>query len=101
MSDLEAVVPREGPEARPHEELLVESHLTDVVPPEIYFGEGVDFVAYVQSRANVRSPSSCSLEHAVQVSRFHRDVVRAVLQCERAFLLNHSATAVLTSRRSV
>lgn len=44
---------------RPDEHLLVKSHLADVIPPEVYLGIDIQFVDFVQGRANVRLRGSC------------------------------------------
>lgn len=56
MNEVEAVTLPEDQSKRPEEHLLVSSHVTDVIPPETYLGNDVQFVDFVQARANVCAP---------------------------------------------
>ena len=54
MYEVEAVTEPDTETKRPEEHLLVSRHLPDVVPPEVYLGNDVEFVDFIQGRANVR-----------------------------------------------
>lgn len=61
MHEVEAVREPEDGSKRPEEHLLVSSHLADVLPPELYFGNDGQFVSFIQGRANVRLTVHCVL----------------------------------------
>ena len=61
MQEVESVTEHDPDSKRPDEHLLVTRHVGDVVPPEVYLGNDVEFVDFVQGRANVGSLPTCCI----------------------------------------
>lgn len=53
MIEVEAVTEPDDQSKRPEQHLLVSSHVADIIPPEVYLGNDLNFVEFVQGRANV------------------------------------------------